>query len=97
MMIGTIVGIIAMLASLTVIDRAVAAGFLNGSLTRGVVGGSVAITSQSFLYGYTNLESFINACASGVVGLAGYAFLASLALLAAVWINNLIQTRQAIL
>lgn len=97
MMLSTIVGIIAMLTSLTIIDRAAAAGFLNGTLTRGVVGGSVALTSQTFLYGYTNLESFINACASGVVGLSGYAFLASLALLAAVWINNLIQTRQAIL
>jgi len=43
------IGLITVLASLTVVDRAQAAGFLNGGLTRTVAGGSTAIVTQSWL------------------------------------------------
>ena len=85
------------LASLTIIDRAAAAGFLQGSLTRVFAGSSASIATSSFLYGYTNLDSFINACIDGLLGFPGYAFIGSLLFVAAVWINNLYVESQAIM
>lgn len=84
------------LASLTIIDRAASAGFLQGSLTRVFAGSSTSIATTSFLYGYTNLDSFINACLDGMLGFPGYAFIASILFVAAVWINNLYVENQAI-
>jgi len=83
------IGLITVLASLTAVDRAQAAGFLNGGLTRTVAGGSTAIVTQSWLYGYTNLDSFVNACIDGVLGVSGYLFLLSIMTLLAVWVGNL--------
>lgn len=84
-----IIGILTVLFSITVIDRAQAAGFLNGALSRTVAGGSTAIVSQTWLYGYTNLDSFINACIDGVLGITGYLFILALLTLGAVWVGNL--------
>lgn len=84
------------LASVSIVDRAASAGFLNGALTRGFAGASTSIVSTNFLYGYTNLDAFINACIDGVIGFPGYAFLFSIAMLAAVWISNLIEVGSAI-
>ena len=92
-----VIMILTTLASLTIIDRAAAAGFLQGSLTRVFAGSSASIASTSFLYGYTNLDSFINACIDGMLGFPGYAFIGSILFVAAVWINNLYVENQAIL
>ena len=49
------------LGSTSLIGAASKNGFLNGGLTRGVAGGTASVASSSFLVGYTNLDSFINA------------------------------------
>lgn len=73
------------------------AGYLNGGLQRGFAGVSTQIVSSKFLFSYTNFESFIRACFDGVLGISGYAFLLSLGILLIVWINNLLDYRQAIM
>lgn len=96
-MLELIIMILSVLVSLTIVDRAAAAGFLNGSLTRVFAGSSTSVVSTSFLYGYTNLDSFINACIDGLVGFPGYFFIFSLLFVAGVWVSNLWVENQAIL
>ncbi len=96
-MLELIIMILSVLASITIVDRAAAAGFLNGALTRVFAGSSASIVSTSFLYGYTNLDSFINACIDGLVGFPGYFFIFSLLFVASVWASNLWVENQAIL
>jgi hypothetical protein len=82
--------------SVSVVGQASTNGFLNSSLTRAFGGISTQVVSLNFLYGYTNTETFLRACFEGQVGISGYAFLISLGVLFAVWVNNLINYRQAI-
>lgn len=85
-----------LLISLSVVGGAAKAGYLNSALSRGFAGVSTQIVSSNFLYGYTNTESFIRACLDGKVGITGYAFILALSILLIVWVNNLIEYRQAI-
>jgi len=71
-------------------------GFMNGALTRSVAGGSIAFTSSNFLVGYTNLEYFISASASGDLGLSGFVFLGGLVALLITWFSNIIEFGVAI-
>ena len=79
------------LASTSIVNSLANQGFLNSALTRGVTGGTVALTSSNFLVGYTNLESFISASANGSLGLAGFVFLGGFAALLITWASNLIE------
>jgi len=96
-MIETIVYIATLLISLTVVGRAGDAGYLNGALQRGFAGVSTQVVSANFLLSYTNFETFVRACFDGVLGISGYAFLLALGTLLIVWVNNLIEYRQAIM
>lgn len=96
-MLEWVIMILSVLASITIIDRAAAAGFLNGALTRVFAGSSASIATTSFLYGYTNLDSFINACIDGLIGFPGYAFIFALLFTAGVWVSNLWTENQAII
>lgn len=96
-MIETLVILSTVLISITVVSRAGAAGYLNGSLQRGFAGVSTQIVSANFLLSYTNFETFVYACFDGMLGISGYAFLLSFGILLIVWINNLIEYRQAIM
>lgn len=95
-MLELVIMILSVLVSITIVDRAAASGFLNGALTRVFAGSSASVATSSFLYGYTNLDSFINACVDGLIGFPGYLFIGSLLFVAAVWTNNLILENQAI-
>ena len=95
-MIDLILYIMTFLFSITVVGTAADNGFLNSGLTRAFGGLSTHIVSLNFLYGYTNLETFIRGCLNGQVGIPGYLFLLSLGVLFAIWSNNLINYRQAI-
>lgn len=86
-----------LLISISVVGSASSAGYLNGALSRGFAGVSTQIVSSNFLFGYTNFESFIRACLDGQVGISGYAFILALGFLLIVWINNLVEYRQAIM
>jgi hypothetical protein len=83
--------------SLGVVAKAGEAGYLNGAFQRAFAGGATQITSVNFLVSYTNTESFLRACYNGVIGISGYIFLLSLGFLTIIWVNNLIQYRQAII
>lgn len=96
-MIEAIIYISTLLISLTVVGSAGNAGYLNGAFQRGFAGVSTQIVSSNFLLSYTNFETFIRACFDGKIGISGYAFLLALGVLLVVWINNLIEYRQAIL
>lgn len=96
-MIEWIIYIATLLISLTVVGKAGEAGYLNGALQRGFAGVSTQIVSSNFLLSYTNFETFIRACFDGVLGISGYAFLLALGLLLIVWVNNLVEYRQAIM
>lgn len=96
-MIEWIIYIATLLISLTVVGKAGEAGYLNGALQRGFAGVSTQIVSSNFLFSYTNFETFIRACFDGVLGISGYAFLLALGLLLIIWINNLVEYRQAIM
>lgn len=96
-MIETIVYIATLLISLTVVGRAGDAGYLNGALQRGFAGVSTQVVSANFLLSYTNFETFVRACFDGILGISGYAFLLALGTLLIVWVNNLIEYRQAIM
>ena len=85
------------LISISVVGSASSAGYLNGAFTRGFAGVSTQIVSANFLHGYTNFESFVRACIDGQIGISGYAFLLALGFLLIVWVNNLVEYRQAIL
>jgi hypothetical protein len=86
-----------LLISISVVGSASSAGYLNGALSRGFAGVSTQIVSSNFLFGYTNFESFIRACLDGQIGISGYAFILALGFLLIVWINNLVEYRQAIM
>ena len=86
-----------LLISISVVGSASSAGYLNGALSRGFAGVSTQIVSSNFLFGYTNFESFIRACLDGQIGVSGYAFILALGFLLIVWINNLVEYRQAIM
>ena len=96
MMFEWIIYIITLLLSINVIQGAGAAGALNGAFQRGFTGVSAQIVSSKFLLSYTNFETFIRACLDGQIGLIGYLFIGSLALLVIVWINNIIEYETAI-
>ena len=96
-MIEAIIYISTLLISLTVVGSAGNAGYLNGAFQRGFAGVSTQIVSSNFLLSYTNFETFIRACLDGKIGISGYAFLLALGVLLVVWINNLIEYRQAII
>jgi len=97
-LIGTeiIIYLATLLLTFTVIGRAGEAGFLNGAFQRGFAGVGTQVVSSNFLLSYTNFETFLRACLEGLLGFAGYLYLASLGLLLIVWINNLYEYRQAI-
>lgn len=96
-MMELILYLITLLASLTVVQTAGANGALNGTLQRGFTGVSTQVVSSNFLLSYTNVESFLRACAQGQIGIFGYLFLGSIALLIIVWVNNLIEYETAII
>jgi hypothetical protein len=96
-LIEPIIYIATLLISLTVVGRAGDAGYLNGAFSRGFAGVGTQIVSANFLLYYTNFESFLRGCFDGQIGISGYAYLLSLGLLLIVWINNLVEHRQAIL
>ncbi len=96
-MIELILYILTFLISITVVGGASSAGFLNNGFTRAFGGLSTQVVSINFLYGYTNFETFIRGCLDGQVGLIGYVFILSLGFLIVVWVNNLINYRQAIM
>ena len=96
-MIEAIIYISTLLISLTVVGSAGNAGYLNGAFQRGFAGVSTQIVSSNFLLSYTNFETFIRACLDGKIGISGYAFLLALGVLLVVWVNNLIEYRQAII
>jgi hypothetical protein len=96
MMYEWIIYILTLLISVSVVGGAANQGFLNSSLTRGFAGVTTQIVSSNFLIGYTNFESFLRACLEGKVGISGYAFILALGVLLIVWINNIIEYRQAI-
>lgn len=83
--------------SIGLVGQAGASGMLNGAFQRGFAGAGAQIVSAKFLLSYTNFETFIRACFEGSIGLSGYVFLGSLGFLAAVWVNNLVEYRQAII
>lgn len=83
--------------SLALVGQAGASGYLNGAFQRGFAGVGTQIVSSNFLLSYTNFESFLRACYFGDVGLTGYVFLISIGVLLAVWVNNLVEYRQAII
>jgi hypothetical protein len=95
-MIDAVIYVATLLISLTVVGRAGDAGYLNGAFSRGFAGVGTQIVSANFLIYYTNLESYLRACLDGEIGIAGYAFLLSLGFLLIIWINNLVEYRQAI-
>jgi hypothetical protein len=96
MVIEGILYILTLLISFFVVGQASDNGFLNGAFTRGFGGLSTQVVSATWLVQYTNFETFITGCINGQVGLTGYFFILSLALLLVVWINNLLEYRQAI-
>jgi len=85
-----------LLISFFVVGQASDNGFLNGAFTRAFGGVSTQFVSATWLVQYTNFETFITGCIQGQVGITGYFFVLSLALLLVVWINNLFEYRQAI-
>lgn len=96
-MIETFVYLATLLISITVVGRAGEAGYLNGALQRGFAGVSTQVVSANFLLSYTNFETYVRACFNGVLGISGYAFLLAFGVLLIVWVNNLIEYRQAIM
>jgi hypothetical protein len=97
MMLDILIGVITALLSINAVGIASENGYLNSTLSRGFAGVGGQITSSTFLIQYTNLETFLIACSRGYVGLSGYIFIGSLVLLSLVWINNIIEYRQAIM
>ncbi len=85
------------LISIGLIGKAGESGMLNGAFQRGFAGAGAQIVSSKFLLSYTNFETFIRACYEGSIGLSGYVFIGSLGFLAAVWVNNIVEFRQAII
>lgn len=84
------------LGSTSLISTAAKNGYLQGALTRSIAGGSVTVASSTFLSGYTNLESYINAAANGSIGFAGFVFIGGLVAVLITWVSNLINYQVAI-
>ena len=84
------------LSSTSLISAAAKAGYLQGALSRTIAGGSATVASSTFLVGYTNLESFINAAYNGSLGFSGYVFIGGLAALLITWASNLIEYEVAV-
>ena len=95
-MIDIFIYLATLLISLTVVGTASDNGFLNGAFTRAFGGLSTQIVSAQWLYQYTNFETFLIGCINGQVGVIGYFFVLSFAALLIIWVNNLIEYRQAI-
>lgn len=89
--------IITAFVAVGVVGRAGDAGYLNGAFQRGFAGAGAQIVSANFLFNFTNFESFIRACLDGAIGISGYLFLLALGFLTVVWVNNLVEYRQAII
>jgi len=89
--------LVSLFISLGVVGKAGEAGYLNGAFQRAFAGGTTQIVSVNFLASYTNTESFLRACYNGAIGISGYIFLLSLGFLTVIWVNNLIEYRQAII
>jgi len=87
----------AILTSVSLVGYANSSGAFSGSLSRTFAGGATSLTSSVFLVGYTNLDSFINACASGSLGFSGFVFIGGLSALLITWGANLIEYRKVIL
>lgn len=96
-MVMLLISVITALLAINVVGIASDNGYLNSVFTRSFAGVGTQITSTSFLVQYTNLETFIIACLEGYLGVIGYLFIGSLALLALIWTNNIYEYRQAIM
>ena len=96
-MFDLIIGALTALLAINVVGIASDNGYLGGMFSRGFAGVGTQLTSSTFLVQYTNLETFIIACIEGYVGTPGYLFIGSLFFLIIVWVNNLIEYRQAIM
>jgi len=81
----------AILASTSFISGLAKSGYMKGVLTRAFAGGAISITSSSFMFGYTNLESYISASANGSLGFSGFVFIGGLAALLITWLSNLFE------
>lgn len=79
------------LGSTSIISTIAKNGGLNNALTRSFAGGSASLVGSGYLVGYTNLESFIRACANGSLGFSGFVFIGGLSALLITWISNLIE------
>lgn len=95
-MFEVILYIITLLISITIVGGAADNGFLNSSLTRAFGGIGTQVVSINFLNQYTNFETFIRGCINGQIGISGYAFLLAFGILLIVWVNNIINYKQAI-
>lgn len=95
-MIDVLVYVATALISVSVVGAAANNGFFNSAFTRAFGGIGTQIVSLNFLNQYTNFETFLVGCYRGQVGIMGYFFLISLSFLLIVWVNNLINYRQAI-
>lgn len=84
------------LGSTSLISSAAKNGYLQGALSRSIAGGSATVASSTFLSGYTNLESYINAAFNGSIGFAGYVFIGGLVAVLITWVSNLINYQVAI-
>ena len=83
---------VAALLMLTVLAQ----GSLQGTWFRVLTGGTAGGLTQWYLRGVTPALSYLEACASGDLGLGGFLFLMSLAILLVVWAYNLNQTGGAL-
>ena len=59
---------------------------------RVLTGGTFGAVSSWWIQGWTPALSYLEACLNGQLGIGGYAALASLNILAGVWIFNLFKT-----
>ena len=87
----------AILSSVSLVGAAQANGAFSGSLSRSIAGGSTSTVSAFYLTQYTNLDSFLSACANGTLGFSGFVFIGGLVALLATWVSNLFEYRKVIL
>jgi hypothetical protein len=83
------------IAALLVLTVA-AQGPLQGTWFRVLTGGTAGGLTQWYLRGVTPAVSYLEACAQGDLGVAGFLFLVALVLLFLVWAYNLNQTGGAL-
>ena len=96
-MLDVIIYISTLLMSLSLVASASKSGLLNSAFSKGFAGVSSQVVSSGYLKGYTNFESFLKVCIDGQMGLIGYFFLISLGFLLIVWINNIVEYKNAIM